>query len=111
MAKNGKSNGSPRSEKASDEAAAQSLPDAVDKASASDEAAAQSPRDVVDKAQSLPDAMAQRPSTVEIVMRRKMRCGENDVDVGHKIGSVVLEPGVTLNYLVAALHNGYAGGD
>lgn len=48
------------------------------------------------------------PKPVRIVTRHAMRCGERNLHGGDLLGVVHLEPDVSLNYLVAAISNGFA---
>lgn len=44
-----------------------------------------------------------------VVMRRKARAGNDELDVGEVVAHVKLRPGVDLNYLGAAIGNGICG--
>jgi hypothetical protein len=48
-------------------------------------------------------------TTVEIALRRDMQCGDRQMQLGDKLATVHLEPGVSLNYLVAAISARLAG--
>ena len=46
---------------------------------------------------------------IDVAMRRTAKCGDTTLPVGHLLGSVLLPPGVSLNYFVDAVRNGFAG--
>jgi hypothetical protein len=49
------------------------------------------------------------PETVDVVLRRDLQCGDQQLKVGDKLATVILEPGVSLNYLACAVENGFCG--
>lgn len=49
------------------------------------------------------------PQPLEIVLKRDIACGDRQCQSGDLLATIVLEPGVSLNYLVDAVRDHLAG--
>lgn len=54
-------------------------------------------------------AARKRSTSMEIVLKRDMKVGDEQRQKGDRIAEIQLEPGVPLDFLVDAVHGGLAG--